>query len=115
MDTISSEVGKAYGGTTIVLPSFKRVERGTEGGISAGGTIAGIVAAVGAVGLGLMGGLLREWKQSGIVVLAALVATTVESWIGANWQKRFGWSNEFVNFVNTSIGAVAAVAMSMGL
>lgn len=45
-DTVSSEVGKAYGRTTYLATSFKVVPRGTEGAVSLEGTLAGLAAAV---------------------------------------------------------------------
>ena len=44
-DTTSSEVGKAYGRTTYLVTTLQRVPRGTEGAVSAEGTLAGIAAA----------------------------------------------------------------------
>ena len=44
-DTTSSDVGKAYGRTTYLVTTLQRVPRGTEGAVSAEGTLAGIAAA----------------------------------------------------------------------
>ena len=44
-DTVSSEVGKAYGQTTYLVTTFQRVPRGTEGAVSLEGTAAGVAAA----------------------------------------------------------------------
>jgi uncharacterized protein (TIGR00297 family) len=110
-DTCASEVGKAYGKTTYLITTFRSVPKGTEGAVSLEGTIAGVVgslllAAIG-YGLGLisLGGL-------GICVLAALVATTIESLIGATVQEQFDWlTNELVNVINTLVGAVCALLL----
>ncbi len=45
-DTVSSEVGKAYGQTTYLITTFQLVPRGTEGAVSLEGTAAGAIAAV---------------------------------------------------------------------
>ncbi|KAJ6966257.1 protein VTE6 [Populus alba x Populus x berolinensis] len=45
-DTVSSEIGKAYGKTTYLVTTFKVVPRGTEGAVSAEGTIAGLLASI---------------------------------------------------------------------
>ncbi|CAN4102990.1 unnamed protein product [Withania somnifera] len=45
-DTVSSEIGKAYGKTTYLVTTFKVVPRGTEGAVSAEGTFAGLLASV---------------------------------------------------------------------
>lgn len=44
-DTVSSEVGKAYGKTTYLITTLKIVPRGTEGAVSLEGTAAGAAAA----------------------------------------------------------------------
>ena len=60
-DTVSSEVGKAYGRTTYLATSFEVVPRGTEGAVSLEGTLAGVAAAVlfSVISLGLNQVLLR--------------------------------------------------------
>lgn len=44
-DTVSSEVGKAYGKTTYLINTLKIVPRGTEGAVSLEGTAGGAAAA----------------------------------------------------------------------
>ncbi|MEM6425162.1 MAG: DUF92 domain-containing protein, partial [Cyanobacteria bacterium P01_D01_bin.128] len=47
-----------------------------------------------------------------ICVIAAFVATNIESLIGATLQERFDWlTNELVNVANTLIGAGVALAL----
>jgi uncharacterized membrane protein len=49
-----------------------------------------------------------------ICLIAAFIATNIESLIGATIQEKFDWlTNELVNIINTLIGAV--VALSLGL
>ena len=43
-DTVSSEVGKAYGRVTVLITSLRRVPPGTEGAVSLEGTLAGLLA-----------------------------------------------------------------------
>ncbi|KAF5730761.1 hypothetical protein HS088_TW19G00357 [Tripterygium wilfordii] len=45
-DTVSSELGKAYGKITYLVTTFKVVPRGTEGAVSVEGTLAGLFASV---------------------------------------------------------------------
>ena len=46
-------------------------------------------------------------------VIAAFIATTVESLIGATLESRFNWlTNDIVNFINTVIGAIAAMLLA---
>jgi len=50
----------------------------------------------------------------GITAIAALIATTSESLIGATFQDNVKWlTNEVVNFILTVIGAAAAVALKV--
>lgn len=112
-DTIASEIGKAYGKTTYLVTTFELVPRGTEGAVSLEGTGAGVLASLAAAVYSLYVGLLGGWADVGIVVLAAFVATTAESFIGAALQDRLQWSNEFVNFVNTAIGALVGMSVKL--
>lgn len=108
-DTTASEVGKAYGKTTYLITNLKPVPRGTEGAVSLEGTVAGaiasIVLAVTAWIIGLINPLGIIW-----CVIAAFIATTIESLIGATLESRFTWlTNDLVNFINTVIGAISAI------
>lgn len=110
-DTAASEVGKAYGRRTFLITTLQAVPAGTEGAVSVEGTLAGVVAsgAIALVGWGV--GFL---SPLGIVIclIAAFVATTVESLIGATLQQRLGWlTNELVNIINTTVGAGVAIGL----
>ena len=111
-DTTASEVGKAYGKTTYLITTLKPVPRGTEGAVSLEGTVAGalasVVLALIAWGIGMINPLGIVW-----CVIAAFIATTSESLIGATLESRFTWlTNDIVNFINTAIGAIAAIALA---
>lgn len=112
-DTIASEIGKAYGKRTFLITSLKPVPRGTEGAVSLEGTVAGIVASVVisilAWGIGTVDSLGIVW-----CIIAALIATTIESLIGATLESRFTWlTNDIVNFTNTALGAIAAILLAI--
>ena len=111
-DTTASEVGKAFGKTTYLITSLKPVPRGTEGAVSLEGTVAGVIAsiilAVIAWAIGLISSIGIIW-----CVIAAFVATTIESLIGATLESRFTWlTNDLVNFINTVIGAISAMVIA---
>jgi uncharacterized protein (TIGR00297 family) len=111
-DTCASEVGKAYGQRTFLITNLQPVPRGTEGAVSLEGTVAGIVASVAIAIVGWAVGLI---KVSGILwcVLAAFIATNLESVIGATLQSKYSWlTNELVNILNTLIGASAAILLA---
>ena len=108
-DTTASEVGKAYGKTTYLITTFKPVPRGTEGAVSLEGTIAGALASV---VLAVIAWAIGMISPIGIIwcVIAAFIATTIESLVGATLESRVTWlTNDFVNFINTVIGAIAAL------
>lgn len=114
-DTTASEIGKAYGQRTFLITTLKPVPRGTEGAVSLEGTLAGMIASVMMAILGWAVGLLTP-VGVGFCVIAALIATTIESLIGATLQSQFRWlTNEVVNGINTAIGAGVAIGMAMGL
>jgi uncharacterized membrane protein len=50
-----------------------------------------------------------------VVVVAAFIGTTLESVLGATLEKLKLIDNEAVNFANTLIGALAAIAISIPL
>ncbi len=111
-DTWASEVGKAYGRRTFLITSLKAVPPGTEGAISLEGSLAGVAGSLAIALVGLALGLITP-VGVGVCILAALVGTTVESWIGATLQSRWEWlTNEVVNVLNTAIGAAVAIALA---
>lgn len=108
-DTCASEVGKAYGKRTFLITTLQPVARGTEGAVSLEGTLAGVVASI---AIAILGWGVSLVSPMGILwcVLAAFVATNLESVIGATLQAKYTWlTNEVVNIVNTFIGAIAAM------
>ena len=112
-DTCASEVGKAYGKQTFLITTLQPVPRGTEGAVSLEGTLAGIVASFAIACLGWTVGLI---DLTGIVfcVIAAFIATNLESVIGATMQSQFEWlTNEIVNIINTLIGAMVAILLAI--
>ncbi|HBE20381.1 MAG TPA: TIGR00297 family protein [Cyanobacteria bacterium UBA11149] len=113
-DTTASEVGKAYGNRTFLITTLQPVARGTEGAVSLEGTLAGIIASIAIAFLGWGIGLI---DLTGVLfcVLAAFIATNLESVIGATLQSEVEWmTNEVVNFINTTIGAIAVVILALG-
>lgn len=116
-DTMSSEVGKAIGKTTILITNWKRVPRGTEGAISAEGCVAGICGAIFMPSAAALLGLIsRRRKHVFMCTASAIVANVAESFIGAIWQSdnkadnsRNWLTNDVVNVLNTAIAAVLCI------
>jgi uncharacterized protein (TIGR00297 family) len=112
-DTCASEIGKAYGQRTFLITTLKPVPRGTEGAVSLEGTLAGVLASAAIALVGWAVGLI-SLIGVGICIIAAFIATNVESLIGATLQTRLSWlTNELVNVINTLIGAIVAILVGL--
>ncbi len=107
-DTVASEVGKAWGRTTWLLTSLKRVAPGTTGAISLEGTVAGILSSALLAGIGAWAGLISASAVLPVIV-AANAASIVEGVIGATMEARGMLTNDVVNFVNSAMGAGVAM------
>lgn len=111
-DTCGSEIGKRWGRHTLLITSLRPVPAGTEGAISLEGTAASLLGSVVMAAWMLLLGLLAGWAEAGLVAAVGLLATLVESLIGATLQPRFAWlSNELVNGLQTTLAAVLAIAL----
>ncbi|CAA0815892.1 Protein of unknown function DUF92- transmembrane [Striga hermonthica] len=113
-DTVSSEIGKAYGKTTYLVTSFKIVPRGTEGAVSFEGTFAGFLASILLAFIGCFMGQQINVPEAVICVIASQIANLGESIIGAELQEKdgFRWlNNDVVNVINISMGSILAVLM----
>ncbi|XP_010540144.1 PREDICTED: protein VTE6, chloroplastic [Tarenaya hassleriana] len=116
-DTVSSEIGKAYGKTTYLATTFKVVPRGTEGAVSVEGTLAGLIASLLLASIGCFLGQITP-PEVGVCVLASQIANFGESIIGATLQdkKGFKWlNNDLVNVINISLGSIVAISMQQFL
>ena len=120
-DTAASEVGKAYGRTTCnSLPPFNAVPRGTEGAVSAEGTIAGIFASFLYAGIAVVLGEAKvaecsSFVAAGICAIAAFTATSFESALGAFLQGEEGWewlTNDVVNGIQITLAAIVAILLA---
>lgn len=112
-DTCASEIGKAYGQRTFLITTLQPVARGTEGAISLEGTLAGVVASAAIALVGWAVGLI-SLIGVGVSMIAAFIATNLESLIGATLQTRFSWlTNEWVNVINTLTGAMVAILIGL--
>ena len=113
-DTVSSEVGKAYGRRTFLVTTWQAVPPGTEGAVSLEGSLAGIAAALLLSGLGtVLGGKDALWWL--ICGGSGILATFGESWLGV-WQERIpGLTNERVNAIQTTVAALLAIGIALGI
>ncbi|CAH9147621.1 unnamed protein product [Cuscuta epithymum] len=112
-DTVSSEIGKAYGKTTYLIPTLRVVPRGTEGGISVEGTFAGLLASVILASVSCIMGQIDK-AEAVICVVASQIANLIESLVGATLQEKegFRWlNNDAVNIINIIMGSIFAILM----
>ncbi|HXH28056.1 MAG TPA: DUF92 domain-containing protein, partial [Candidatus Polarisedimenticolia bacterium] len=111
-DTVSSEIGQAYGGRPVLITTLRPVPAGTDGAVSWVGTLAGAVAALAVGGVATAGGLLPRGLL-GLVAAAGLVGSTADSILGATLERRGLLDNDAVNFSNTLIGALAGIGLAV--
>jgi uncharacterized protein (TIGR00297 family) len=109
-DTVSSEIGQAFGGRPILLATLQRVAPGTDGAVTLLGTLAGItggalVAAIGTVTLGIgFAGFL-------IAMAAGTAGLFFDSLLGATIERKGWFGNDWVNFSSTVFAALLALFM----
>jgi uncharacterized protein (TIGR00297 family) len=100
-DTVSSEIGQVLGGRPRMITNLRSVEPGTNGAVSAAGTLAGLVAAAIVADAGswaLRGG----WSLFNLSCAGAVFGLLFDSLLGATLEKR-GWlNNDAVNFLSTA-------------
>ena len=109
-DTFGSEIGKRWGRHTVLITSLQPVPPGTEGAVSLEGTAASLAgSALMALGMLLLG-VIAGWRAWLLVSAIGLVATLLESLIGATLQRRWSWlTNELVNGLQTLLAAGLAL------
>jgi uncharacterized protein (TIGR00297 family) len=110
-DTVASEIGKAWGRSTFLVTTLARVKPGTPGAMSLEGTAAGIV---GAFALAALAGALGQiaWPMIFVVVVGATTGAIVESVLGATVEGPGILNNDMLNFINTAVAAMVALALS---
>jgi uncharacterized protein (TIGR00297 family) len=110
-DTIASEIGKAWGRSTFLVTTFRRVKPGTSGAMSVEGTMAGLLGAIALAACGAALGLI-PFSAVLLVVAAATAGALVESALGATLEEPGILNNDMLNFVNTAVAAAVALAIS---
>ena len=109
-DTVSSEIGQAFGGRPVMLLTLKRVDPGADGAVTLLGSLAGITGGAFVAAVGMWALRLRP-SQAAIALLAGICGLFFDSLLGASVERR-GWiGNDLVNFTSTLFAAIlAAVA-----
>jgi uncharacterized protein (TIGR00297 family) len=109
-DTVSSEIGQAFGGRPVMLLTLQRVDPGADGAVTLLGSLAGITggAFVAAVG---MWALRLQPSQAAIALFAGICGLFFDSFLGATVERR-GWiGNDLVNFISTLFAAIFAAVV----
>mmetsp|Transcript_9977 Transcript_9977/g.23816 ORF Transcript_9977/g.23816 Transcript_9977/m.23816 type:complete len:319 (-) Transcript_9977:297-1253(-) len=110
-DTVSSEVGKAYGKTTYLATTLQVVPRGTEGAVSLEGSLAGVGSAVLFVAAAFALGQIDP-QGAAFCVAAAVAANYFESCLGATSQASAPWlTNDVVNMIQITVAAATALGL----
>jgi uncharacterized protein (TIGR00297 family) len=109
-DTVSSEIGQAFGGDPVSIIGLHRVKPGTDGAVTLLGSGAGIAA-------GTLVAIAGGWAMhlSARAILTSLGAGIsgffFDSFLGATVERR-GWlGNDLVNFTSTLFAAALAAVV----
>ena len=109
-DTAASEIGKAFGRGTYLLPFLTPAAPGASGAISLEGTAAGVASAATMAAAAAALQLITP-TAIWIVTLAATIGSLVESVLGARFEATGILNNDMLNLINTIVGAVAALML----
>jgi uncharacterized protein (TIGR00297 family) len=111
-DTVSSEIGQWIAGRAYLITTFKPVPVGENGGVSTGGTLAGVLGSALVVALAFSLGLCG--RAGFIITLSAAVAgNLLDGVLGATLERRGLVTNGIVNFAGTSFAGALALAIAL--
>ena len=110
-DTFGSEIGKRFGSNTFLITTLQKVKKGTEGGISLEGTFASLLGSCLMSYFMLLFGIISTKDHFFIVLISGFIATLAESIIGARYQEKYHLSNEFVNFIQTTLSSIISIVL----
>ena len=112
-DTFSSELGVLSKETPRLITTFEKVERGTDGGVTLWGIVAGLI---GGFLIGLLATLLFNNYYLLIVgTLSGILGNLSDSISGALFERRGILNKEHVNLICTIVGCISAMVMYLGL
>jgi len=114
-DTFGSEIGKRFGRNTFLITTLQKVKKGTEGGISLEGTFASLFGSCLMSAFMLLLGIISTKDHFFIVMISGFIATLAESIIGARYQEKYHLSNEFVNFIQTTLSSIISIVLFLSI
>ena len=109
-DTVSSEIGQAFGGRPVLLLTLRRVDPGADGAVTLLGSIAGLAGGAFVAAIG-MWALRLTASEAATAWFAGICGLFFDSFLGATVE-RLGWlGNDLVNFSSTVFASVLAVGI----
>ena len=111
-DTASSEIGQWLSGRAYLITTFQAVPAGENGGVSLGGSVAGIFASSFIAALAIALGLFGKGGAS-VALSAAVAGNLLDSILGATIERRGLVTNGIVNFTGTSFAGLLALAIAL--
>ena len=109
-DTVSSELGQAFGGRPRLITTLRPVTPGQDGGITTAGTIFSLCAILITCAACQWSGLLAP-RYFWTVFAAAFFGTILDSLLGATLERPGRLGNNGVNFTSTAFAAAPAIAV----
>ena len=116
-DTLASEVGTTYKGSPRMITTLKKVEPGTDGGVSTLGETAALLGSLVIAIFAILFGVIEVNPirlcliGMAIVAVSGFVGTNIDSLLGATLQQRGILSNNGVNVASTIAGGLVAGAI----
>jgi uncharacterized protein (TIGR00297 family) len=109
-DTLASELGNIYGRRYYNILSWRPDLRGENGVVSLEGTLLGVAGSALVAGAYCLSG---GWGPAfGWLVAAGTAGNLADSVLGAALERRGYLGNNVVNFLNTLVGAIAALGLA---
>ncbi len=100
-DTVATEIGIKFGKKTFLITNLKEVPKGTSGGISFEGTLAGILVITVLSAFGWIMGLNPTF-----VFISSILGFFSDSFLGATLENRGFFGNNITNLLASSLGVI---------
>lgn len=110
-DTLSSEIGLLSKKKPVLITTFRQVEPGTNGGITALGCLAALAGAL--IIAAAHFALFNNIFLAAAIVVAGFSGSLADSVFGALFERKGGLNNTGVNFFGSSAGALIAFGFSL--
>lgn len=110
-DTLSSEVGYYSKSNPVLITSLKKVEKGTDGGITKLGEFAALIG-------GIVIATIYFWVYNNlwlglILVFAGILGSNVDSIFGAVFERKKVLNKTHVNIIGSTAGAISCVVLAL--